>query len=240
MQTKLVLLTIGLCVLLSGCTVYENSFRNLWQQSIDRLDECSDDKRNMDLAEIGWHHLVENHPDKQYSSHYEQGFKCGFADYLDSGGNGNPPPGPPWKKVNIHYETPDGYQAIQEWYAGFRDGSAAARETGYRRFIEVPLSAPYYNPYDIRPSPRQDKGWEAKPAEPDLPMPKKLAPEDKPMPPADDDHPRPPAGAALPAGPASRGTVSEFFRNLFGQPQGASSTPEARVLHFAKEPAPVP
>jgi hypothetical protein len=76
------------------------------------------------------------------------GFEDGFVDYVIYGGNGTPPLPPRryWKS-----NRPNGYQAIQDWYNGFRHGAAVAQASGYRECVTIPLSdglntnvLPYY------------------------------------------------------------------------------------------------
>jgi hypothetical protein len=60
------------------------------------------------------------------------------VDYLQYGGTGQPPFVPPRRYWGVHYRTPDGYRAVEDWYAGFRSGAASAQATGYRHFVTVP------------------------------------------------------------------------------------------------------
>src|SRR5262249_39466700 len=119
--------------------------------------------------------------DHPYSPDFQQGFLCGFADYLYAGGTGNPPPLPPRGYWKSEYETPEGRQAVQDWFEGFRTGAARARASGYRELVTVPISA--------------------LPPPPPLPPPPLLPP--NPIPPAPvESHPsgeKPPAEGAMPA-----------------------------------------
>jgi len=88
------------------------------------------------MAEAAWQHefdAVANHHDD-----YRKGFIDGYADYVQFGGNGEPPPLPPrcyWAK-----ESPDGRQKAFDWFAGFRRGAAAAIQSRARELILVPSS----------------------------------------------------------------------------------------------------
>jgi hypothetical protein len=90
-----------------------------------------------------------------YSRDYARGFLKGFEDYVYAGGNGLPPPVPPPRYWGIYYQTPEGHQAIEDWFAGFRHGTEAARDSGYREQVLVPLSRPIIEPEDF-PAPRPD------------------------------------------------------------------------------------
>lgn len=75
-----------------------------------------------------------------FSADYERGYKDGFTDYLDFGGCGEPPPVPPRRYWKNAYQTPEGHQAIQDWFAGFRNGVSDAEASGWRHFATVPSS----------------------------------------------------------------------------------------------------
>ncbi len=66
---------------------------------------------------------------------------CPGIEYLYSGKE-EPPAVAPAHYRRFSYQTPQGYQAIEDWFAGYRYGVAAAIETGYRRLITAPVSAP--------------------------------------------------------------------------------------------------
>ncbi len=66
-----------------------------------------------------------------------RGFKAGFAAHLFDGSTA-PPPVPPAHYRHFSYQTPDGYLAIEQWFAGYRHGVDAAVATGYRRFVTGP------------------------------------------------------------------------------------------------------
>jgi len=88
-----------------------------------------------------WKHIQEmdDHP---YSEDYVCGFISGYVDYLDAGGNGEPPAMPPDRYQSFKYKSPQGQKAILDWFAGFRHGAGMARESGMRELIVLPLSLP--------------------------------------------------------------------------------------------------
>jgi hypothetical protein len=83
---------------------------------------------------------LESSPNQQFSEDYERGFKDGFTDFMELGGTGSPPAIPPRRYWKLKYRTPKGHRAVQDWYAGFRDGAAEARDCSYRRWRNVPSS----------------------------------------------------------------------------------------------------
>jgi hypothetical protein len=137
---------VGLCLWAPGCSLVESGFRTLVIEPLqypEHLEKCLMCSRNHSLAELAWGTYLGQHQGC-YSDDFAWGFKRGFVDYLDAGGTGQPPPLPPRRYWKIKYQSPEGYRAIEEWYAGFREGAEAARATGYREHIIVPVAAPSY------------------------------------------------------------------------------------------------
>jgi hypothetical protein len=81
--------------------------------------------------------MVRASPSLSYSPDYGLGFRDGFTDYLDAG-PGNVPALPPRHYWKSRFQTPEGHQAILDWYDGFSHGAQVAAETGYRQFITLP------------------------------------------------------------------------------------------------------
>jgi hypothetical protein len=97
----------------------------------------------------------------------------------------------------VRYQTPVGHAAIADWYAGFHEGAAAARESGGRQLVVVPssLAAPAAGPAPVATAPAPTPAAEA----PELPSPRKVMPEVLPTP---EDRPAPPMPAVKPIPPA--------------------------------------
>jgi hypothetical protein len=130
--------------------------------------------RNRRLANEAWGQVQKADPDHAYSKDYALGFKDGFADYLDEGGCAEPPPLPARRYWMIHYRTPGGHAAINDWFAGFQHGVAAARESGYRELVIVPSSVP--DPGIPHPPPEPGPEVSHPVIEPVLPSPRPLLP----------------------------------------------------------------
>jgi hypothetical protein len=185
-----VLLTIALCAGNTVCsTFWQNSLRNLAEFNIEKGDDLRIVLRNRQLAKTAWHALAERHPEQEFSIDYGRGFRAGFIDYLEFGGNGEPPPVPPFRYRLSPYQTPQGYRAILDWYAGFRHGAGEARVGGYRNTIVLPLSSPPVNavPRDQAenkgPTSVEDKTGKERAEEKDvLPVPRPLQKTDGPPP----------------------------------------------------------
>jgi len=132
---------IWLCAACLGCNPIANTVRTTIIEPAEysrRIDDCVDMQRNRALAKAALVELMQARPEAVCSPDFARGFEEGFADFLFAGGPGNPPPVPPRDFWRPEFENPQGHKAIEDWYAGFREGSAVARETGYRRLVTLP------------------------------------------------------------------------------------------------------
>lgn len=139
-----IMVIVGLSIMACGhgCQLIHDGTRNLIVESAAEYTlECGEFKRNQTLAEQAWHQVQQGGDHQISSADYAIGFKQGFIDYLNAGGNGEAPPVPPRYYWGLRYETPQGYRSIQDWYAGFAHGSAAAHDSGYRQFVVIPSPA---------------------------------------------------------------------------------------------------
>ena len=109
------------------------------KEHVEEHLECA---RNRKWAELAWEQ-IHGSSKGTYSEDYAQGFKDGFADFLFEGGSGEPPPLPPRHYRGLAYQTPQGYQAIQDWFAGYRHGTTVARTDGYRQWVTGSTSLPH-------------------------------------------------------------------------------------------------
>jgi hypothetical protein len=146
MKMKGILCLVGLCSLGPGCGgPLSNVARTLiiepahFCKAENDWEECT---RNRKLAETAWIEYRSVSPGQAYSPDWERGFKDGFADYLYAGGTGLPPPVPPRDYWTTVYETESGHRAIEDWFEGFRRGAQAARDSGYRDVVTIPVSSP--------------------------------------------------------------------------------------------------
>ena len=94
------------------------------------------------MAETAWLRIEQVNPSESFSPDYGYGFRDGFADYLDAG-PGNVPALPPRRYWKGRYQSPDGHQAILDWYDGFAHGARVAAASGYRQFVTLPS---YFSP----------------------------------------------------------------------------------------------
>jgi hypothetical protein len=188
MVTRRQALAVALLIGAAGCT--GSSFlavtaRNVTEMPIQHCDQIRMEQTNRHRAERAWGDMVKGFPEQCWSKDYERGFKDGFADYLDNGGNGEPPATPPFCYRLWPYQTPQGLREIDEWYAGFRHGSGVARTTGLRETIVIPLSSPPINAVERFPSTDPPLGGPVslpRPIMPPAKQPEEL-PRPKPVPP---------------------------------------------------------
>ncbi len=154
MRVSFALLGIGLGLLGAGCSLVQNATCLMTNRVTEFCDDCSERRRNELWAEEAWAKVCKHSENRGYSEDYGEGFKTGFADFVYQGGDGEPPPLPPKSYRTLRYQTPQGYQAVQDWFAGFRHGAAAAREGGQRQWVTGPSSLPA--PAPVFRTPRAD------------------------------------------------------------------------------------
>jgi hypothetical protein len=175
---------LALCLLQPGCAFFHYAADNLVEAPVDARDEKVMDCRFSRLAEEAWQKLLAGDPSPLYSYHYGCGFRSGFVDYLDAGGTGEPPAAPPWIYRAAAFESPEGRRDLEDWFAGFRHGTAAAKASGYREAVVVlPIGLPPHQPYGrpaglpgANPGPPSESPPPPKPLE-QLPPPKPLPPD---------------------------------------------------------------
>ena len=132
------------------------AYRNVTEAPIRDLDEVEFLKVTRRHAEESWNRYLAS-CGHRLSKAYHNGFVEGFVDYVQAGGTGEPPYLPPFRYRLTPFRSPDGTSLIEEWYAGFRQGAAAAKESGLREFSYVPLPG-YAIPKDLNAADSLDVG----------------------------------------------------------------------------------
>jgi hypothetical protein len=92
------------------------------------------------IAITAWKEYSAGHPDCADSSEFAKGFKEGYAEFLEEGGNECPPPVPPRKYWKLKYQNEAGRAATARWTAGYREGAVAAKASGTRDYIVIPYN----------------------------------------------------------------------------------------------------
>lgn len=142
-----------LCLLFAGCSsVCKIATRTLCVEPLlfpTQRDSHRTKKRDRQWAKAAWQAEMAANPEVCCSEEYKRGFKEGFADYLYAGGTGEPPPVPPRRLWNLDYRTAEGHKAVEDWFAGFRQGAHAVREAGYRNLVTAKSSLLTCNNFDV-------------------------------------------------------------------------------------------
>ncbi len=149
MKKWTILWFLGLAVLCQGCITFANTARTLLVQPghfSDEWDRLITYCLHRRMAKDALKSHASMHPGEHGTADFEAGFLDGYTRYLDKGGAGNPPPVPPRCYWRVKYRTPEGRQAVEEYFAGFRTGSAAAMASGFRRVDTIASSLPPATP----------------------------------------------------------------------------------------------
>jgi hypothetical protein len=151
--------TLALCTLTTGCQLASNAIHNVCYETRLNTAEVQERCDYEKLAKASWETVRTTEACAEWSKDHEDGFIDGFVDYLQFGGPGQPPYVPPKRYWGPKYHTPDGYLAIEEWFAGFRHGVTAAEQSGYRQWAKVPSAhmteappLPPAGPVDLGPA----------------------------------------------------------------------------------------
>jgi hypothetical protein len=177
MRTTLALALVGLCLVSCGCGPITLGARTVVIEPIHDwavADNLLERQRDYRLAEETWNAIAQADSGHTYSPDFVHGFKDGFADYVYAGGTGEPPPLPPRYYWKTRYETPQGHQAVADWFAGFRMGAELARESGYREWVLIPSSLLRAEAADLPLFSSVPASTPPPPSEPLLPPPRKL------------------------------------------------------------------
>jgi hypothetical protein len=226
------LYVLALGLLSPGCAVIETGVRVAWREVAEAVEDCREHWRNRRWAVAAWEKVSSACPAQGHSADYAKGFKDGFTAFLDRGGDGVPPLVAPAHYRRFGYQTPQGYQAIEDWFAGYRHGVGVARQTDYRRLITGPVGPPPAPPPG--PAPAVDHGPSVVGPAPEetLPAPRIFAPnptDRQGQPPAEEPPPAPRLGAAqaLPPTADARTSPEEPSPTGQGQPPAEEPPPAA-------------
>jgi hypothetical protein len=144
---------LGLSIALSGCALVEDTGRNFHVAVATPFEERREKARNQQWAEEAWQTVCNDTGASAHSIDFAQGFKDGFAEYLFRGGDGELPLAAPLRYRDVKYQNPQGYQAIQDWFEGYRLGAARAHDSGARKWITGPpvwhQEAPVASTHDV-------------------------------------------------------------------------------------------
>lgn len=133
------LVLAALTALHPGCAYYYGTCNTL-HEPVYETEYLYGKARNWWVACLAYRAYVNQHPDLPCSKDFGKGFRKGVQDYLMYGGDPEPPPMPPICYWSKHYQFPEGHRAIEDWFEGYRHGTAWTMEAGFRNLIVVPAS----------------------------------------------------------------------------------------------------
>ncbi len=148
MRPQRIVGALALCICASGCQLTADITHNLVFETCLFASEVRGKVYYRRLACSAWKKYRAGHPERAGCADFAKGFKLGYADYLENGGCGGGCDGgcdgsshalPPLRYWKIRYETPEGRAATVSWLDGFREGAAAAKASGYRGMVIVPV-----------------------------------------------------------------------------------------------------
>jgi hypothetical protein len=131
---------MGLCLFAAGCRLPEAITENLASTTCLVSDDLRAKLYYRHLAGAAWREFQADDPEHADSADFAKGFKQGFADYLDAGGDSSRGRLPPQRYWKTRYQTPEGRSAIDSWFAGFKAGAQAAKASGYRDYVVIPVA----------------------------------------------------------------------------------------------------
>lgn len=195
----------------SGCGFAANIRRNVVYSPLFAYTERASHHRSLQLGREAWQQMALAHSDEAFSCDYRRGFVEGFADFIDYGGSGEPPPIPQKMYLLFGYMTPEGHAAMEDYRIGWRHGAATSRASGLRELVTVPVyMGPVYASSPPQPAAKKDAVLPppTKMGQPEdvapAPLPNPVIPAPKAEPPkAEPPPPEPPkAEPPKPEGPA--------------------------------------
>ncbi|QDS88823.1 hypothetical protein EC9_30180 [Rosistilla ulvae] len=126
-----------LVVSTGGCTAFAGL-----SNSLD-YNECCDEfvlgYRNSAWSARAWHERKACFANEDYRYHFRDGFRQGYED-VANGGNGCTPAFPPRSYWSWKFQSPEGQQRVNAWFAGYPHGARAAEEDGLGNYGEIPMS----------------------------------------------------------------------------------------------------
>ena len=122
----------------TGCQLARNVVHNLANESAEQWDERKLSRQLRAEARAAWATYCQQ-SGGAFSADFADGFQDGYADHLESGGNGRPPAVPPLRYRRRDSLTPEGHARIHDYFAGFKAGLDAAAASGRRQFLTVPV-----------------------------------------------------------------------------------------------------
>ena len=132
-----------LAPMLGGCLGVYHPHRDHVADAIVATTEQGIDREIHKQAREAWLAVRCEFPRKAFTPEFRDGFIDGYTDYLDRGGDAQPPAVPPLRYTqNKKYFTPEGHALVRDYFLGFKYGADVAVATGQRQFLTVPVLIP--------------------------------------------------------------------------------------------------
>jgi hypothetical protein len=130
---------LAICLVLTAgcCSTGYLALRTLVcepRQYCFKIDRCRSRSLYREWAEQQLQQAAGSCAESPLAADYKAGFIDGFVDFVDSGGNGEPPPVPPRQYWNVALRSQEGKERANQWLEGFRQGARVAADGGYRDF----------------------------------------------------------------------------------------------------------
>lgn len=136
------LILIALVAFGTGCSLYRNALRNAINEPTLTWEEHRYQHKARRMASEAWPRFRACQPGAKFSRDFESGYLDGYADYLEAGGAGEPPPFPPRRYMKTRYQTPSGMRAVADYFSGFQQGAQDAIASGQRIEFLLPVAVP--------------------------------------------------------------------------------------------------
>jgi hypothetical protein len=130
-----------------GCSVGVHAARDAAAETRAAHAGRGVDRAIRQAAREAWRGVADEHPRRAFTAEFRDGFLDGYADYLDRGGDGQPPAAPPARYAhNPKYFSPEGHALLRHYFLGFRYGAEVAIASGRRHYFTVPVLIPDTGP----------------------------------------------------------------------------------------------
>lgn len=126
-----------------GCSVGAHAVHDAAAETRAARGGRGADRAIRQAAREAWREVADQHARQAFTAEFRDGFLDGYADYLDRGGDGQPPAAPPARYAhNPKYLSPEGHALVRHYFLGFRYGAEVAVASGRRQFFTVPVLIP--------------------------------------------------------------------------------------------------
>jgi hypothetical protein len=134
---------VAVTPIFGGChTVYQPHRDHLAERAVSHSEQAILRQIHRQAREA-WQAVHSEYPRKMFTPEFRDGFIEGYSDYLDRGGDAQPPAVPPLRYTqNKKYFTPEGHALLRDYFLGFKYGTDIAVATGQRQFLTVPVLIP--------------------------------------------------------------------------------------------------